>query len=66
VPGYATYRRCPNCRHVHQAADLRRASGPVHAPGQLQRRRCPACGHAGPLAAFRIVPRPESDQRETS
>jgi hypothetical protein len=66
MPSYAIYRRCPNCRVVHQAADLRRATGAAHALGQLQRRRCPACGHVGPMATFSTVPPPKADQGEAN
>jgi hypothetical protein len=66
MPSYATYRRCPNCRVVHQAADLRRATGAAHALGQLQRRRCQACDFVGPLADFTIVERPDSNRGEAS
>jgi hypothetical protein len=54
------YRRCPGCQVVHQASEFRRASGPVHAPGQLQLRECRECGYVGPLRDFQIVERPET------
>jgi hypothetical protein len=64
MPAYATYRRCPSCHAVSQAALFRRAGGPTFAASAAQRRSCPACGHVGPLASFPIIERPKPDQAE--
>jgi hypothetical protein len=66
MPQPLRYRRCPACQVVLRASGLRRVTGPTFATREAQRRRCPACDHIGPLGAFRIAPRPESDQGENS
>jgi hypothetical protein len=62
------YRRCPECGVVRAASEFRRvggvAGGPAFGPSERQRRRCPQCDFVGPLAAFPIAERPESNHGE--
>ena len=50
------YRRCPACREVYRAGELRCLDyGGNWREAAVARRECPGCGYIGPTWRFQVV-----------